>query len=185
MILVTGGARSGKSGHVERLAAQHCQHVLYIATSVISDQEMALRVEKHRAQRPAHWRTWEGFRNLAQVIRHQLRPGEGVVLECITTMLANLLYEASGGAAPEEIDFPVVEAQLQQQVDELIVACQQSTAPVYIVTNELGMSITPENRLARHFVDISGRANQKLAQAAEEVWLVVSGIGVKIKGCDQ
>lgn len=185
MILVTGGARSGKSCHAERLAAQQCSRVLYIATSVITDEEMALRVDKHRAQRPAHWRTWEGFRDVAEVIRHQLQPGEGVVLECITTMLANLLYDASGGADPEHIDFPAIEEQLLQQIEALIAACQQATAPVYIVTNELGMSITPENRLARHFVDISGRANQKLARAADEVWLMVSGIGVKIKGSSQ
>ena len=179
MILVTGGARSA---HVEQLALSQCERVLYIATSVITDDEMAQRVKKHRAQRPAHWRTWEGYRDIGDVIRHHVQPGEGVVLECITTMLANLLYEASGGASPESLDFTALEAVLQQQVDELITACQQSSAPIFVVTNELGMSITPENRLARHFVDISGRANQKLAQAAQEVWLVVSGIGVKIKG---
>lgn len=103
------------------------------------------------------------------------------MLECITTMLANLLYEASGGASPETPDFPALEVVLQRQVDDLIAACRASSSPVYIVTNELGMSITPENRLARHFVDIAGRANQRLAQAAQEVWLVVSGIGVQIK----
>ncbi|QTA25931.1 bifunctional adenosylcobinamide kinase/adenosylcobinamide-phosphate guanylyltransferase [Escherichia albertii] len=182
MILVTGGARSGKSAHVEQLALSQCERVLYIATSVITDDEMAQRVKKHRAQRPAHWRTWEGYRDIGDVIRHHVQLGEGVVLECITTMLANLLYEASGGASPDTLDFTALEAVLQQQVDELITACQQSSAPIFVVTNELGMSITPENRLARHFVDISGRANQKLAQAAQEVWLVVSGIGVKIKG---
>lgn len=182
MILVTGGARSGKSAHVEQLALSQCERVLYIATSVITDDEMAQRVKKHRAQRPAHWRTWEGYRDIGDVIRHHVQPGEGVVLECITTMLANLLYEASGGASPDTLDFTALEAVLQQRVDELITACQQSSAPIFVVTNELGMSITPENRLARHFVDISGRANQKLAQAAQEVWLVVSGIGVKIKG---
>lgn len=182
MILVTGGARSGKSAHVEQLALSQCERVLYIATSVITDDEMAQRVKKHRAQRPAHWRTWEGYRDIGDVIRHHVQPGEGVVLECITTMLANLLYEASGGASPDTLDFTALEAVLQQQVDELITACQQSSAPIFVVTNELGMSITPENRLARHFVDISGRANQKLAQAAQEVWLVVSGIGVKLKG---
>lgn len=181
MILVTGGARCGKSGWVERLAAQQCERVLYIATSEITDDDMALRVEKHRAQRPAHWRTWEGFRDLGEVIRHEAQPGEGVVLECVTTMLANLLYEASGGASPDTLDFPPLEAILQQQVDDFIAACRESASPVYVVTNELGMSITPENRLARHFVDISGRVNQKLAQAAQEVWLVVSGIGVNIK----
>ncbi|MCE0828785.1 bifunctional adenosylcobinamide kinase/adenosylcobinamide-phosphate guanylyltransferase [Buttiauxella sp. A2-C2_NF] len=181
MILVTGGARSGKSSHTERLAAKDCDHVLYIATSLVTDDEMASRVAQHQAQRPQHWRTWEGFRDLGEVIRHHLQPGEGVMLECITTMLANLLYEESAGAEPESLDFAALEVILLRQIDDLIAACQQSPAPIYIVTNELGMSITPQNRLARHFVDISGRVNQKLAQAADEVWLVVAGIGVKIK----
>lgn len=181
MILVTGGARSGKSSHTERLAAQQCDRVLYIATSTVTDDEMAQRVARHRAQRPEHWRTREGFRDPGEIIRREVQPGEGVVLECITTMLANLLFEASEGASPETLDFAPLEAFLHQQVDDLIDACRQTDAPVWIVTNELGMSITPENRLARHFVDIAGRVNQKLAQAADEVWLVVSGIGVKIK----
>lgn len=181
MILVTGGARSGKSAHVEGLVARQYSQVLYIATSTLTDDEMAARIARHRAQRPAHWRTLEGYRDLGALIREQAQPGEAVIVECITTLLANLLYDESGGADPDTLDFAPLEAFLHQQIDGLIDACQQSGMPVYIVTNELGMSITPENRLARHFVDIAGRVNQRLAQAAEEVWLVVSGIGVKIK----
>lgn len=181
MIVVTGGARSGKSAHVEGLVARHYPQVLYIATSIVTDDEMDGRIARHRAQRPAHWRTLECYHNLDQVIRQQVQPGEAVVIECITTLLANLLYDASGGADPETLDFAALEVTLQQQIDALIAACLDTQVPVYIVTNELGMSITPENRLARHFVDIAGRANQKLAQAAGAVWLVVSGIGVKIK----
>lgn len=181
MILVTGGARSGKSAHVEGLVARRYSQVLYIATSTLTDDEMAARIARHRAQRPAHWRTLEGYRDLGALIREQAQPGEAVIVECITTLLANLLYDESGGADPETLDFAPLEAFLHQQIDGLIDICQQARVPVYIVTNELGMSITPENRLARHFVDIAGRVNQRLAQAAEEVWLVVSGIGVKIK----
>jgi len=181
MIVVTGGARSGKSAHVEGLVARHYSQVLYIATSTVTDDEMAARIARHRAQRPAHWRTLERYRDLGEAIHQQVQPGEAVVIECITTLLANLLFDASGGADPDTLDFAALEVALQQQIDDLIAACLATRAPVYIVTNELGMSITPENRLARHFVDIAGRANQKLAQAAEEVWLVVSGIGVKIK----
>ena len=181
MIFVTGGARSGQSAHVEGLVARQYSQVKYNATSTVTDNEMAARIARHRAQRPAHWRTLECYRDLDAVIRQQVQPGEAVVIECITTLLANLLYDASGGADPDTLDFDALEVALQQQIDALIAACQQTRAPVYIVTNELGMSITPENRLARHFVDIAGRANQKLARAAEEVWLVVSGIGVKIK----
>ena len=181
MILVTGGARSGKSRHCEQQAALHCEQILYIATSVVADEEMAARVACHRADRPAHWRTWEGFEHLGDVIRYHRQANEGVMLECMTTMIANLMYQLSGDADIETLDFAPLEHYVNQQVDDLIDACQHCSSPIFIVTNELGMSVTPENRLARHFVDIAGRVNQKLAQAADSVWLVVSGIGVKIK----
>ena len=97
------------------------------------------------------------------------------MLECITTLIANLLYDASGGADPDTLDYAQLEIGINSEIDHIIDACKESGCPVYIVTNELGMSITPENRLARHFVDIAGRINQKLARQAEQVWLVVSG----------
>lgn len=181
MILITGGARSGKSAFSEKLAKTRCEQVLYIATSIITDSEMATRVARHQVERPAHWRTWEGFQQLGDVIRQQVKPGEGVIVECITTLIANLLFEQSGGESPETLDFAPLETFIEQQMTDLIDASKRCRTPVYMVTNELGMGITPENRLARHFVDIAGRANQRLAAAADEVWLVVSGIGVRIK----
>ncbi|MDE9554620.1 bifunctional adenosylcobinamide kinase/adenosylcobinamide-phosphate guanylyltransferase [Xenorhabdus bovienii] len=181
MILVTGGARSGKSAYTERLIAGQCEQVLYIATAQVTDEEMAARIERHKQERPSHWRTWEGYQDLASVIRQHRQPEEGVILECVTTLIANLLFDKSAGASPDEWDFPSLEGFIQRQIDDLIAACLHCPTPVYLVTNEVGMGIMPENRLARHFVDIAGRVNQKLAQAAKEVWLLVSGIGVKIK----
>lgn len=181
MILITGGARSGKSSLAERLAALTCERVFYIATSVVTDAEMAERVALHRASRPAHWRTWEGYRDLGTVIDQQLDPDEAVMLECITTLITNLLFELAGDTSPEQMDFAVLEVGIQQQITDLLAACARSRAPIYLVTNELGMGIVPENRLARHFRDIAGRVNQRLAAAADEVFLVVSGIEVKIK----
>lgn len=96
-------------------------------------------------------------------------------------MIANLLYDASGGADPDTLNYAQLEIGINREIDQIIDACKECECPVYIVTNELGMSITPENRLARHFVDIAGRINQKLARQSEQVWLVVSGIGVQIK----
>ncbi|MDX7997785.1 bifunctional adenosylcobinamide kinase/adenosylcobinamide-phosphate guanylyltransferase [Xenorhabdus sp. Reich] len=181
MILVTGGARSGKSSYAERLIAEQCEQVLYIATAQVTDEEMATRIERHKQERPAHWRTWEGHQDLGTVIRQHRQPQEGVILECMTTLIANLLFDLSGGISPDDIDFASLEVLVHHQIIDLIDASLTCPMPIYLVTNELGMGITPENRLARHFVDIAGRANQKLAQAAEEVWLMVSGIGVKIK----
>ncbi|PHM46361.1 adenosylcobinamide kinase/adenosylcobinamide phosphate guanyltransferase [Xenorhabdus mauleonii] len=181
MILVTGGARSGKSSYAESLITEQCEQVLYIATAQVTDEEMAARIDRHKKERPAHWRTWEGHQNLGTVIRQHRKSQEGVILECVTTLIANLMFDLSEGAPPDELDFSALEVQVHRQIDDLIDASLQCLMPVYLVTNELGMGIVPDNRLARHFVDIAGRANQKLAREAKEVWLMVSGIGVKIK----
>lgn len=180
MKLVTGGARSGKSSHAERLAA-NSERVLYIATSKIFDDEMEARIQHHRDSRPAHWRTVEQYRELNTVINEQNDAQEAVLLECITTLITNVMYDAAGEQPEDDWDFVSIEQVVNQQIDILLAACAISPADVILVTNEVGMGIVPENRLARHFRDIAGRVNQRLAQSADEVWLVVSGIGVKIK----
>ena len=151
MILVTGGARSGKSRHAEALIGDSSQ-VLYIATSQILDDEMAARIEHHRQSRPEHWRTVERWQHLDELIHADINPNEAVLLECVTTMVTNLLFDYGGDKDPDEWDYQAME-----------------------------QAINAESRLARHFRDIAGRVNQQLAAAANEVWLVVSGIGVKIK----
>lgn len=178
--LVTGGARSGKSLHAESLLSAS-PRVLYIATSQIFDEEMAARIQHHRDSRPAHWRTEERWQQLDDIITPDNDPQEAILLECITTLITNQLFALGGVSDPDSWDFQALEASVQQQIEALIVACQRCPSSVVLVTNEVGMGIVPENRLARHFRDIAGRVNQRLAQAADDVWLVVSGIGVKIK----
>ncbi|MCL5498524.1 bifunctional adenosylcobinamide kinase/adenosylcobinamide-phosphate guanylyltransferase [Escherichia coli] len=180
LTLVTGGARSGKSRHAESLVV-NAKGVLYIATSQIFDEEMAARIQHHRDSRPAHWRTEERWHDLADIITADNPPDEAILLECITTMVTNLLFAQGGDSDPDGWDYARLEAQVQEEIERLITACARCPAPVVLVTNEVGMGIVPENRLARHFRDIAGRVNQRLAQAADNVWLVVSGIGVKIK----
>ena len=181
MILITGGARSGKSSLAERLAGEACERVFYIATSIATDDEMTQRILEHRSSRPDHWRTWEGYRDLATVLTQQVATEEAVILECVTTLITNLLFDLAGDTPVEEMDFAALEVGIQQEITALLEACKQCQAPVYLVTNELGMGIVPENRLARHFRDIAGRVNQRLAAAASEVYLLVSGLEVKIK----
>lgn len=180
MILVTGGARSGKSRHAEVLIGDSSQ-VLYIATSQILDDEMAARIEHHRQSRPEHWRTVERWQHLDESIHADINPNEAVLLECVTTMVTNLLFDYGGDKDPDEWDYQAMEQAINAEIQSLIAACQRCPAKVVLVTNEVGMGIVPESRLARHFRDIAGRVNQQLAAAANEVWLVVSGIGVKIK----
>ena len=97
------------------------------------------------------------------------------------TMVTNLLFDYGGDKDPDEWDYQAMEQAINAEIQSLIAACQRCPAKVVLVTNEVGMGIVPESRLARHFRDIAGRVNQQLAAAANEVWLVVSGIGVKIK----
>ena len=180
LTLVTGGARSGKSRHAESLVA-HARTVLYIATSQIFDDEMAARIAHHRASRPPHWRTEERWQQFSTLITPDNDPEEAVLLECMTTLITNLLFAYGGECDPDSWDYAALEKQIDEDIAQLIAACAACPSDVVLVTNEVGMGIVPENRLARHFRDIAGRVNQRLAQAADHVWLVVSGIGVKIK----
>ena len=182
MILITGGARSGKSRHGERLVQGMAERVLYIATSMIFDDEMAERIKHHQLSRPAHWRTVEAWRDMPVVITPENDPQEAILLECITTLISNLLFDFVGDTPEESWDYTAIEAHIDAHITQLLAACAACPSPVVLVTNEVGMGIVPENRLARHFRDIAGRVNQRLAEQAEQVWLVVSGIGVKIKG---
>ncbi|ENM3690770.1 bifunctional adenosylcobinamide kinase/adenosylcobinamide-phosphate guanylyltransferase, partial [Yersinia enterocolitica] len=93
---------------------QAAERVFYIATSVVTDAEMAERVALHRASRPAHWRTWEGYRDLGVVLEKHVEPGEAVMLECITTLITNLLFELAGDTPAEQMDFTALEEGISQ-----------------------------------------------------------------------
>ncbi|ECT4831579.1 bifunctional adenosylcobinamide kinase/adenosylcobinamide-phosphate guanylyltransferase, partial [Salmonella enterica subsp. enterica serovar Heidelberg] len=147
MILVTGGARSGKSRHAETLIGDAPQ-VLYIATSQILDDEMAARIQHHKDGRPAHWRTAECWRHLDTLITADLAPDDAILLECITTMVTNLLFALGGENDPEQWDYAAMERGIDDEIQILIAACQRCPAKVVLVTNEVGMGIVPENRLA-------------------------------------
>ena len=182
MILITGGARSGKSRLAEQFAAQQGDRVLYIATSIITDDEMAERIVIHQQTRPAQWLTHEGYRELGSVIRQRSAECDAIMLECITTMITNLMFDKTGDIPAEAMDFAAIEQRIMAEIEDLIAACLASPCTVYIVTNEVGFGIVPDNLLARRFRDIAGRVNQRLAAKAKEMYLVVSGIELKMKG---
>lgn len=182
MILITGGARSGKSRLAEQFAAEQGDKVLYIATSIVTDDEMAERIAIHQQTRPSQWTTHEGYIELGNVIRNKGAECHAIMLECITTMITNLMFDKTGDIPAEEMDFTAIEQRITVEVDDLIEACLSSSCPVYLVTNEVGFGIVPDNLLARRFRDIAGRVNQRLAAKAKEMYLVVSGIELKMKG---
>lgn len=173
-IFVTGGARSGKSAFAEKLALEFSAPLCYLATAQALDVEMDARIIKHRQRRSDLWRTIEEPLLLSGVLT-DLDDGYGAVLvDCVTLWLTNLLftYEDCGDGVEELILGDV------RQLVGLLPTC---ATPVILVSNEVGMGLVPENRLGRLFRDIAGQANQLIAAAADEAWLVASGIPIRLK----
>lgn len=183
IILVTGGARSGKSTYAESLAKSCGGDVMYIATSIPFDDEMKDRVRKHRERRPASWGTFEGYKNLREVWNIEGFSYKAILLDCITIMVTNLMFDFGGdnveSLSCEELNN--IEKKILQEVTDFIDEAEKKPETVIMVTNEVGFGIVPENKLARIYRDIAGRVNQYIASRAEEVALVVCGIPVKIK----
>ena len=182
-ILVTGGARSGKSSFAAEMAGKFGSDIVYIATSIPLDKEMEFRIRKHREQRPAEWETIEAYRDLDKRLGNSLRGKSAVILDCVTIMVTNLMMDIRQDWENAGIcDIVTTEELIKDEVFKLIDVIKKGDIPFIIVTNELGMGVVPEYALPRIFRDISGRMNQLLAANADEVYLCVSGIPVKIKG---
>ena len=182
IILVTGGARSGKSTYAEGLARSINGNILYLATSIPFDDEMKLRVEKHKAQRPAAWVTLEAYKDLDIHLKSELMNKSAVLLDCITVMVTNLFLEKC-----KDIDHisnenaMEIENFVKNEIEKLITEAKNAAIPFILVTNEVGMGVVPEYPSGRVFRDVAGRANQMLAGVADEVYLCICGIPVKIK----
>lgn len=183
LILVTGGARSGKSSYAENILRKVDGEILYIATSIPFDDEMKDRVKKHRERRPLNWHTYEGYKNLGKAFNEMGKKYNGVLLDCVTIMVTNLMFD---GASDEVENLSAdalndLEEKILAQIEEFLKAAEKSDAVTVMVTNEVGDGIVPENKLARIFRDIAGRTNQYIASKCDEVYLVVCGIPVKIR----
>jgi len=169
IILVTGGARSGKSRLAERLALSFGAPLGYLATGEARDPEMDERIVRHRERRGPEWTTIEEPLRLTETLAANNGRFRAVLVDCVTLWLTNLLL---GTDDPERVMIAV---------REFAAAVPTCATPLVLVTNEVGMGIVPENRLARTFRDLAGEANELLAATADEVHLVVSGISVRIK----
>ena len=183
IILITGGARSGKSRFAETLL-KNKNDVLFIATGIPFDSEMKDRISKHRERRNKKWITAEAYKGLEKIINDNTKNISYILLDCVTLMINNLMLVDNNidwnTAGPEEID--KLENSVISEIDGLLRAGRNFTGRTLIVTNELGMGIVPAEPLGRHYRDIAGRANQTIADAADKVYLLVSGIPVIIKG---
>lgn len=168
LFLYLGGAKSGKTRLAQARAETFPAPRVYLATAQALDEEMDLRIKNHQAERGPDWRTLEA--PLApDAALAGLKDGAPVLLDCITLWLSNLMAETEDQAA------------LRARVDDLAAAIKNYGGPVVVVSNELGGGIVPMNALARKFRDIAGLANQRLAEAADEVYLVTAGLPLKLK----
>ncbi|HSN05559.1 MAG TPA: bifunctional adenosylcobinamide kinase/adenosylcobinamide-phosphate guanylyltransferase [Nitrospira sp.] len=168
IILVLGGAASGKSDVALKLAGETTPKA-FVATGQGLDTEMALRIARHRATRSVDWDTAEVPLELAAWFSSHGDRYRAIVLDCVTLWLSNL------------IGSHVTELGIAKRVTVLLKAMRTTSARVVIVSNELGLGLVPAEPPARAFRDAAGRVNQQIAAAADEVHLVVSGLSLRLK----
>jgi adenosylcobinamide kinase/adenosylcobinamide-phosphate guanylyltransferase len=173
IILVTGGARSGKSKFAEKLALKiGNNHAAYIATAQIFDEEMEQRVKIHKSRRFNNWVNYEAPFDADKIISSVTE--DVILFDCVTMYLTNWILTKNLDDKNIFTDFEIL-------IEKLIAAAQNSCATVIFVSNEVGGGIVPENKLARIFRDFAGLANQKIALHSEKVFLTVAGLAVDIK----
>ena len=175
--LILGGVRSGKSAFAERQAAALQRPVLYLATGQAGDGEMAERIRRHRAGRPAHWQTIEEPLRPAAALTAALAAAAppAVLIDALDIWIANLLMAA------ESADFAAVESNAREELAQMLAVCRQQTAAAILVSSEVGLSPVSPNALGRHFQDLSGLVNQQAAAAADTVYLVAAGLPLQLK----
>ena len=172
LILVTGGARSGKSHFAQEMAARTPGPHAYLATAQTLDEEMARRIEAHRKARPSEWAIIEEPWAVPEALRKAAGAARTVILDCVTLWMTNLILQ----------DGHFDERRAAVAANELLDAAQSvAGATVIVVSNEVGSGVVPDNELARRFRDCAGRANQVIAAQADEVYLLASGIPIRIK----
>ncbi len=165
---VIGGARSGKSSYALKLGEERWHAPLYLATAQILDDEMARRVELHQQSRGAHWNCIEEPINIASVIEEAARDHDGLLIDCLTLWVSNvLLSEGSSAVASRSSE---------------LMAVLETAPEVIFVSNEVGMGIVPDNAMAREYRDMAGRLNQDIADVADDVILMTAGIPQFLKG---
>jgi adenosylcobinamide kinase/adenosylcobinamide-phosphate guanylyltransferase len=171
VVLVTGGARSGKSNFALKLAEKLEGKRLFLATAEALDEEMGQRIQRHRKQRGNRWDTLEEPICLGKALRPILSLYKTIVVDCLTLWMSNIL-----GKYPDH-DEKVVEI-----IDDFFLCLSEFEGALIVISNEVGMGIVPDNKLARIYSDRLGLLNQRMAERAEKVYVLFSGIPVEVKG---
>jgi adenosylcobinamide kinase/adenosylcobinamide-phosphate guanylyltransferase len=168
--LVLGGARSGKSRYAQQLAEQS-RHVVFVATAKASDEEMRLKIERHRTDRPQEWRTVEEPLDIPRALAENALGSDVIVVDCLTIFAANLLgVEGENNEA------------IEGRVGALCEVLRTAQCNVVLVSNEVGSGVVPEYAVGCRFRDLLGEINQKVARIADDVVLLVAGLPLALKG---
>jgi len=164
--LILGGVRSGKSQLAIKMAKEKAKRVAFIATCRPLDEEMKKRIALHKKSRPASWHTFEEPEDVQSTLKNIGNRFDVVIIDCLTLLISNLLLKGL-----KEVD-------IEQKIKEIM----GTSTNVIIVSNEVGLGIVPDNKLARAFRDIAGKMNQIVAKKASEVFFMASGLPLQIKG---
>jgi adenosylcobinamide kinase/adenosylcobinamide-phosphate guanylyltransferase len=155
------------------MAVNHWGKVLFVATAEAKDEEMRLRIATHKKSRPASWATLEAPLNVGERLKENIGNTQTVVIDCITMLVSNVILQEDSPASEEE--------RVLTEINELVKAMDQSSATFILVTNEVGLGLVPDNALGRIYRESLGRANQILARHADEVYLLITGIPLRLK----
>jgi len=177
LTFILGGARSGKSACAQRLAENRVSKVLFIATATAADDEMAVRIAKHRKGRPPGWTTREIPYGIAASLKTDSPEADIVLLDCITLLISNLLLQ-DGEAGPDEA---AANRCIETEINGLLEIIRNGQADWIVISNEVGLGLVPPYPLGRMYRDLLGRVNQQLAAHADEVLWMVAGIPVPIQ----
>lgn len=177
LIFILGGARSGKSSYAQQLALElGGADVLFVATAQAHDDEMRDRIAVHRAERPAGWRTVEAPVHVAGQIAPAAAGARVVLVDCLTLLVSNVVLAAGDEASPQQAETAAL-----AEIDALLAALNVSPATWIVVSNEVGLGLVPPYPLGRVYRDALGRANQRLAAAADQVLFMVAGLPLPVK----
>jgi len=168
--LILGGARSGKSAYAQKMAQGGRAKVAFIATCMPKDKEMAARIRLHKRARPAGWKTFEDPENIPALLGKIGTSFNIVVIDCLTLWVSGFVLKGNSFIS------------IKKETKSLLRALRKINACSIVVSNEVGQGIVPDNKLARDFRDIAGKVNQLVASQADEVFFMVAGLPLNIKG---
>lgn len=174
IIVLLGGARSGKSTFAQQLATKLGRKILFVATGEPLDDEMQARIEEHKKNRPKSWRTVEAPRHTSRALKEQMSGSDVVLIDCLTLLVSNLLGD--------KVSYLEAEKKVMAEIKDLVNIMNASRASFIIVSNEVGLGLVPDNKLGRTYRDLLGKVNQLIVEHADQVYFMAAGLPLKLKG---